>query len=67
MCDADVPMRLAGAQRVRLRSAARQFAIELQNGFRMNKRNAAVRVPSRSLMVQREQWDTYWGPKNEMF
>ena len=25
--------------------------------------HAAVRVPFSSLMVQRDRWDTYWGPK----
>jgi hypothetical protein len=26
-------------------------------------RHAAVRVSFSSLLVQRDQWDTYWGPK----
>ena len=30
-------------------------------------RHAVVRVSFRSLMVQRDQWDTYWGPKKIIF
>ena len=30
-------------------------------------RHAAVRVSFRSFMVQRDQWDTYWGPKKLFF
>ena len=32
-----------------------------------SKTTAAVRVSFSSLMVQREQWDTYWGPKKLIF
>ena len=30
-------------------------------------RHAAVRVSFRPLVVQRDQWDTYWGPKKIIF
>ena len=30
-------------------------------------RNAVVWVSFRSLMVQGDQWDTYWGPKKLIF
>ena len=29
--------------------------------------HAAVGVPFSSLLVQRDQWDTYWGPKQSFF
>ena len=38
------------------------------SGFAKNEmRHAAVRVSFRSLLLQRYQWDTYWGPKKEFF
>ena len=34
---------------------------------KQNQRHAVVRVSFRSQLVQRDQWDTYWGPKKLIF
>ena len=53
----------AKASRLSLLAACKTLGI-LGNG---QTRHAAVRVSFRSFMVQRDQWDTSWGPKKLIF
>ena len=54
------PQRLTNENDIEL-AALKDTSLQTRNA------HAAVRVPFRSLLVQRDQWDTYWGPKNEIF